>query len=616
MSEKTEIAKRWAKPIDSEIKCPLPGSELVTEAFELGAKAHKDQKRLTGEPYFTHHCLPVSNILISWGIRDETVIAAALVHDVEEDAPEIGLEGIKARLGEEVARLVDGVTKFKAASKSEEDKETLRKVLEFTMLDPRVAMIKLADRLHNMMTLEAMPPEKQKKKASETLLVYARLAESLGMWVVKTQLEDLAFPFVDPVLYQKIRAEVDSDPRLNQDFIYEWSNNLFSLANDDNLKINIEYRLNGYWRLAEKRKKAALRGLCDLNDFRQINDLISFRVIVDTEKQADYLMGRINRIFSGLVDPDRFDMFVGENTKFNGYSALQTTLNVPVDHRVLPIEVAVVTREEEEFNKWGVATLIDRDEMLSDYVLKMVFTRTGELRFLPPAATGLDFAYMINPVLGACADRMIVDGKERKITEVIDHASSVEIIPGKARRAPPADNLKHCLPATRKQIEEQLTMQGYDVLVERGKNFIEQKLTSKGLLSLESLDPDSLSKIINRFVCRSVNHLYSKLGVAGEVLVEGIMEGVDEYIAQLHEYGNNIVWVTGIDQPGVIETVSGLITEAGGNIVTIGQKDLIDQKKVRRYQLQFVVEFLTDEELKILRGRLQNDETFAGVVVV
>ncbi|MDD4938313.1 MAG: HD domain-containing protein, partial [Candidatus Shapirobacteria bacterium] len=185
-------------------------SERVVSAYNFAQKSHEGQFRKSGEPYFTH-CVEVCNILKNeWGITDENYLVAALLHDTVEDCG-LTIEQLKLQFGIEVAELVSGVTKLKSST----DRETLKKVLDKSYINPGVAVIKLADRLHNMRTLQFMKPEKQIEKSQETLDIYTRLAESLGLWNAKTELEDLCFKYLDPEKYQKTLTDLESDPRLS-----------------------------------------------------------------------------------------------------------------------------------------------------------------------------------------------------------------------------------------------------------------------------------------------------------------------------------------------------------------------------------------------------------------
>lgn len=188
-------------------------SERVASAYNLAYKSHEGQIRKSGEPYFTH-CFEVFKILKDeWGVTDENFLIAGLLHDTVEDTG-VSLKKIQLDFGDEVANLVSGVTKLETNT----DQETLKKVLNKTYINPGVAIIMLADRLHNMRTLEFMKPKKQIEKSRETLDVYTRLAESLGMWNVKTELEDWCFKYLDPNNWQKTSVGLAKDQRLSLNF--------------------------------------------------------------------------------------------------------------------------------------------------------------------------------------------------------------------------------------------------------------------------------------------------------------------------------------------------------------------------------------------------------------
>jgi len=248
-----------------------PRTEKIAQALELATKAHAGQTRAAGEPYVTHS-IAVAQILEGWGIIDEDFISASLLHDVVEDAS-VTLDEIMAVFGADVAELVDGVSKFRSASGKTDDRETLKKFFTKTYIDPRVAVLKLADRLHNMRTLAPMPEHKRIAKSRETLDVYTGLAESLGMWEVKIELEDLAFQYVNPHEYQEVKDEVESDTRLNPAFLGYWTSNLERVLVEEGFIGRVVVRKNGLFSLSEKRRRAALQGKSLPGSFSEITTL-------------------------------------------------------------------------------------------------------------------------------------------------------------------------------------------------------------------------------------------------------------------------------------------------------------------------------------------------------
>jgi (p)ppGpp synthase/HD superfamily hydrolase len=338
-------------------------SDRMRAAYDLAVKSHEGQYRNSGEPYI-NHCVEVFKILRDeWKIEDEDYLIAALLHDTVEDT-NITLQKIKTEFGDQVTEFVDGVTKLQTKN----DIETLKKVLNKTYLNPGVAIIKLADRLHNMRTLEFMKPEKQIEKASETLDVYTKLAESLGMWEVKTELEDLCFKYLEPEKYKQTLLELKSDSRLSTDFVGHMKSRIEQLLIENKIDSEVETRKSGSWILIKKQEKMALTGKSSPNTFKDINDVISFRVKTNSVNDCYRVLEKVHNEFGEMIDYDRFDEFIGANKRINGYQALQTTVNSNQG----PIEIAIMTKEMEEFNNRGIINLINEGKDLKNYVLKLV----------------------------------------------------------------------------------------------------------------------------------------------------------------------------------------------------------------------------------------------------
>lgn len=258
-------------------------SVRVIEAYKLAFGVHELDKRKTGEPYI-FHCTAVAEILGRWG-ADEDEIVAGLLHDAVEDHPDIlSLEQIEKGFGERVAHLVDGVSKFRTPSGKDNDFETLRKIARETLFEPGVAKVKLADRLHNMQTLEAFSDDKQREKARETLAMYVPLAESLGLWQVKNALADISFSYMDPVRYNEVKNKIDGDPRLNEGFIRKTEEDIRGALVEAGVSAVVEHQVGGYWELSEKQKKSGMISDSHPKEFSDITDVVSFRVILEGEQ--------------------------------------------------------------------------------------------------------------------------------------------------------------------------------------------------------------------------------------------------------------------------------------------------------------------------------------------
>ena len=268
-------------------------SRFVQKALQVATLAHEGQIRKSGEPYIIHP-ISVERILnLEWKIENEEMRAAALLHDVLEDTS-TSLEEITNKFGIKVADLVSSQTNLEASTagiSTEEwnnikDRENERKILAKSFLDPKVGVCKLADRLHNMRTLDAMSPKKQREIADETLRVYAPLAEALGMWLVKNELEDLSFYYLDTDFYSKVKREIDTDKRLSEQSMGFWESRLKMFLNEKNIDGEIQVKKTGYWSLLKKRRGQSVHGESSLSDFSDINDVVSYRLSLEREEDC------------------------------------------------------------------------------------------------------------------------------------------------------------------------------------------------------------------------------------------------------------------------------------------------------------------------------------------
>ncbi len=617
-----ERPPEYSNNIDSSF---LPENPLIQKAFQIAKDAHTGQFRKSGEPYI-EHCLAVTKIILDeWQQKDPKLIAASLCHDTTEDT-DLNFEQIVEQLGLEVATIVEGVSEFKSekdyggkkptkAEKDHHDRLTLRKVISKSYLDLRVAILKLGDRTHNMRTQKEMPVDKQEAKAIETAKVHTKLAEALGMWKVKTELEDLSFFYKDRTLYSKIKEEIDGDERISDRFIDFIKTSLQSVLLENELKAEISIRKGGIYELARKRARLALEGESDPDNFKTIDDVISFRVVVASEKERSLFFEKLLSNYGKLIDYDKIDFYIGENRRDNGYEAMHVVVNSPYG----PYEIAIVTEKEEEFNNEGVLCLLRKnasEEELESYKLKLVFTPEREIVFLNKKATGIDFAYALNPQLGAQAEYLLIDGVKHSLTSVVPNASVVEIVlSNNPRRAPILDLRNYCLPSTLKIIESQIRLQKRDELVSNGKLIMEEYLKPFGLIDLKDLGVES-TKLICDFGCQTLDDIYFKTAN-----VKGYSNRIIEWLnfnnLTKQKLGLTTIKLTGINQPGILSSLSSIIKEHGGDIATIetptpavGNSDFI---------LKFVIKGLFNENQnneEIVKQILENDKRFRTVLLV
>ena len=488
-------------------------TERVRQALEIADEIHKDDRRkITGEPYI-NHCVAVASILEKWG-ADEDEVVAGLLHDTWEDHPDlINLEIIKEMFGERVAFLVDGVTKLKTKEGERSEFETLRKVTRDSLIDVGVAKIKLADRKHNMMTMDGMNPDVQRRKARETLAVYAPLAESFGMWQVKKELEDLSFRYFDPVRFAQIKEMIDNDKRLKADFVLRFEREVGNKLKEFGLDALVEHQVGGYWEVSEKQVRRGMRGGSMPKGIAEIPDVISFRVIGSDKRIEDcYLaMGVVRMMFADKLMASRHQDLLTEPA-VNGYSALKDVFVLEEGS----VEVSFTTKEKEKFNKWG-ATILPEAEVTRR---KLVFTPKEELLFLEPEATGIDVAYKLSPLLGMRAVAIKIDGVVCGLEVVVPNTSVVEILVDANKKSPDKSWLAFGNLETRRTVEKQLMLSERDFLVEAGKEILRNEvLAPRGVLEIRDLDETVINQLLMDSVCwYGLTDLYYKVAMGMDLL--------------------------------------------------------------------------------------------------
>jgi GTP pyrophosphokinase len=580
--------------------------DIVQKAAIMAKEAHGNQKRDSGEDYFTHP-EGVANILKKWGIDDPIIITAAYLHDCPEDT-NLSLERIRKEFGDEVAGLVDGVTKLSNGTK----KDTTKKVLKESYINPNTALLKLADRLYNLRTLNSLSPERQIKIATETLDVYTRLAESLGLWEIKIEMEDLCYQYVKPKEYKETVSQVNSDERLTPLFTANITSQLNQILNENDIDGYIIFRRNGYKTLKTKQGKLAQEGKCSPDSFKEINDLVSFRIILNSENDIYPLVGLLHQKYGEMVDYERFDEFIGANKRINGYEAIQTTVNFP---QAGPVEIALVTKRMEEFNRLGVVSKIrNGDEDIDEYILKLIFTPTGRVRYLPKEATGVDFATNLNLQLLSDANYMLVDGQKKELSEVLLNASTVEIIFGDPRRAPLPGLENFCLPETKRVIENLRIQEKNDKLIRKGKEIVREVISSRGLLELGDLG-NRINQILFKFGCSGTHNLYSKIANGG-VSIEELTKELDNIKVTKEELQITTVELKGINKPQILLDFLNKVSTPQHNIVQIEQKCEKDKNNNELFNLRMTISGMTKEDENELTKFLAKDERFSDFTVV
>ncbi len=519
-SSKAEIdADDWLHSIEE--KFPPEQLAVVRRACEVAQRAHEGQQRLSGEPYF-QHSLAVATILA--GVRmDYETLAAALLHDVVEDT-DVSLDDIRREFGDTVANLVDGVTKMQVIQsfrgldelsrkekKERAQAESLRKMLLAMVEDVRVVLIKLADRTHNMRTLGSLPEYKQKRIARETLDIYAPLANRLGMWQIKWELEDLSFRFLHPELYKRIAKMLD-ERRVDRE---RYINDFIEKLKDEIDKAGIEAEITGRPKhIYSIYRKMERKGI----DYHQVYDTRGIRVLVDTVPQCYTVLGIVHSLWRYI--PGEFDDYIA-TPKENNYQSIHTAIFGP-EGKV--VEVQIRTHKMHEDNELGVAAhwrykegaafdadfeskivwlrqllewkdeVVDAgefvDQFKSDAVESRVyvFTPKGNVIDLPAGSTPLDFAYHIHTEVGHRCRGAKVNGHIVPLTYPLKTGEQVEVLTVK-RGEPSRDWLNPDLgyvktSRARSKIQHWFNVQHLDSHVAAGRTLLEKELQRLGLADM------------------------------------------------------------------------------------------------------------------------------------
>jgi len=576
-----------------------PRTPAIAKAYELGKKLHKGQLRLSGEPYFETHCVWIASFLDRL-VQNEAWTIAALLHDAVEDQGE-SLETLQQEfpglLGKNIAYLVDGVTKMSNPRDGRSREfETLRKIARFR--DPGVFLIKLADKSHNIMTLEHMSPEKQRQKATEAIRAYGKLAGILNCYRWRRWLEDMAFPYSEPDAFRFVRQRIDQDPRLNRDFINEMLAELRDLMEAEGVTGKIRIIVNGYWQAWQKLRRMAQSRRTSLDDFSAVNDIISFRMLVSgSNVEACYrLLSQVNRFFNRNLDHNRFDDYIASPQ--HGYQALQVTAWLP---DLGAVEVAIATEEMEGENLWGVVYALQNGKEITQYKPIQIFTPTGGTRFLPDSSTVLDAVASIQDFLLDKINRVEVNGEAHKLSDPINPGDVVEVITQGQRMVPTEDWLKFCNLSTARQLRSALVTVALKQTAEKGRELLRQILAERGIVDLEDIQIQERVKfenLLSAVSAASLDDLYSALG-GGAVRLSDLEEALDESGISREVLGwttINIVGPAKTNKPGVLAYLAGLVSRFGGNILRTVNNTFNDGS----FTLRWVIQGLDEDKKEAL----------------
>lgn len=523
-------------------------------AYDFSAAAHEGQKRQTGEPYFIHPCAVV-NILVDLGFDDVSTLVAAFLHDVLEDTP-VTSDELEQKFGKEVLELVEGVTKLdkiKFVSAEDEQAENLRKMFFAMAKDYRVIIIKLADRLHNMRTLDALKPEKQIKIATQSLKIYAPLAGRLGLSFVKCELEDLAMRYLFPDDYYELVEFIKTKSKERQQFIEKICDELKAKLQE----LGIEGEVNGRQKhLYGIYKKMLKQG----KNIEQIYDISAVRVIVNEVQDCYTVLGAIHTMWMPL--PGRFKDYIAM-PKPNGYQSLHTTVITKFKET---FEIQIRTYEMHRIAEYGIAahwkykegktgaTKIDdqinwlrevmdtqRESSDSHEFLEniegnvftdevYVFTPKGKVLNLPVGSTTVDFAYAIHSAVGNKCIGAKVNGKIVPLNTVLNTGDIVEILTTNSGKGPSRDWIKFVKTASaRTKIRQYFKKEMKEENIKRGKDMLEREAKRRGYNLSELLSTAGLNYIMNRYTLSSIDDLYASVGFGGLTTNQIIVKLIDYF---------------------------------------------------------------------------------------
>ncbi len=508
--------------------------KLISNAFRFALDAHKNDKRESGEPYFTHP-YEVALILAKEIPIDDTTIAAALLHDVVEDTM-FTIKDIKAEFGDTVAEIVDGATQIEGLTENYELKqiESYKKMLLSMTSDLRVMLIKFADRLHNLRTLEFLSSARQMRMAQETLDIYAPLAHRFGLSILKSELEDLSFKYLNRKEYDRVAAHLKEKKRERERFLKKFIEPIKEDLDKENFKYEIYSRAKHIYSIYQKLQKRE-------KGFEEIYDLLAVRVILDTTNKYDcYLVyGIVSQIYVPI--PERFRNFISV-PKQNGYQSIHTTVMSKEGHRV---EVQIRTKEMHEIAEKGVAAhwkykenfnINDRKieewmkniretfenaakdelttgQLIENFKLELFqneiycFTPKGDLKILPSGATPVDFAFEIHTEVGMRCIGAKVNGKIVPLDTRLKSGNQVEIITSKTQK-PKRDWEKFVVtPKARADIKRYFNSERRKLIAD-GREHFEKKLKKHKL----HVNEDSLLKVVQRIKYRDLQKFYFEIG--------------------------------------------------------------------------------------------------------
>jgi guanosine-3',5'-bis(diphosphate) 3'-pyrophosphohydrolase len=546
--------------------------ERIRTATEFGAAAHQGQRRVSGEPYITH---PVAAAVILADLHlDADTIVGAILHDVIEDTP-IAKSDIAQRFGNDVAEIVDGVTKLdqiRFKNREEAQAENFRKMLLAMVRDLRVILVKLADRTHNLRTIEALAPAKRRQIARETLDIYAPVAERLGLYSMKLELEDLGFRTLYPQRHRVIERALKRARGNQKEFLGKIRTQLEAALKKAGLQGQVEAREKHLYSIYRKmrRKRATLA---------EIVDVYGLRVIVDSVDTSYRALGVVHSVYKPM--PGRFKDYVAI-PRVNGYQSLHTTLFGP---NAVPIEVQIRTEDMDQIAESGIAAhwkykndehegsaqqerarkwlsnLVEMEvggnseefiesvkvDLFPDKVY--VFTPRGEILRLPRGATVVDFAYAVHTDIGNRCVAAKIDRRLTPLRAVLRNGQTVQIITAKGAKPNPSWVNFVVTAKARSAVRHYLKSLHRSEAVELGKRLLVQALAEFDI-KLTAVAPEALESALAEFALKDADALYEKIGLG---------ERLAPLVARRLLPGERIDAITGTASPLAVAGTEGLL---------------------------------------------------------
>ncbi len=520
-----------------KVQANRPGDDiaLIRRAWEFCVSHHEGQKRASGDPYIVHP-LEVAEVLAEMKL-DATAIAAALLHDAVEDTPATS-EEIGERFGDQVAHIVEGVTKIdkiQFANREDRQAENVRKMLLAMVSDVRVVLIKLADRLHNMRTLEHLKPERQEAIARETLDIYAPLAHRLGMGKVRGELEDLAFRYTDPVAYERVSAAVEARRVEGEQFLRSVEDTIAEQLRENGIEARVEWRIKRLYSIYQKIERQKIT-------FDQVYDLLAIRVITQDVASCYAVFGLIHTLWRPV--PGRIKDFIAM-PRANHYQSLHTTVMSATGHQ---FEVQIRTEEMHRIAEEGIAAhwkykaggnlVTARDEERLNWIRQLVewqkemtdpneflsslkmdlypdevytFTPKGKVVVVPAGATPVDFAYTIHTEVGNTCVGAKINGRMSPLRTKLRTGDIVEIVTQKDHK-PSRDWLTFVKsPRARNKIKHWLNEDQRLRAVEIGRKLLDRE-ARKLKVPMAQIDDQDLGRVANEFGVATASDLLAALG--------------------------------------------------------------------------------------------------------